>query len=301
MKKEKQIKNLPASVKQRLINLCGKSGIEFQNIMRQYIQERFLYRLSISKYTNDFILKGALLFLAHNIDRTRPTKDIDFLGNSISNKNEDIKRAIIEILSINYEDGLLFDNKKIDVVDIINDGDYQGIRIKFDAYLQNARERIQIDIGFGDEITSGPVELDFPTLLDFPAPRLFAYSLESALAEKFEAIVSINLATSRMKDFYDIAFLAKNCHFEKTILREALFTTFNNRKTDIENRKEIFSDDFKNDSKKQIMWSAFLKRNKLDDYTKFIEIVEKIKTFIEPVFENNNKNKWNPVKLKWVI
>jgi len=301
VKKVKQIKDLPASVKQRLINLCSNSGKEFQNIMRQYIQERFLYRLSISSYVHDFILKGALLFLVHNIGRTRPTKDIDFLGNSISNKKEDIKIAIKEILNIEFEDGLLFDNKTIDVVDIINNGEYQGIRIKFYAYLQNARERIQIDIGFGDEITSGPVELDFPTLLDFPAPRLMAYSLESALAEKFEAIVSINLATSRMKDFYDIAFLAKNCHFEKTILREALFTTFNNRKTNIEHRKEIFGSDFKNDSKKQIMWSAFLKRNKLDDNTKFIDIVEKIKTFIEPVFEENNKNKWKPEKWKWVL
>ncbi len=298
MKERKEIKNIAASVKERLRNIATQTGKEFQSIIRQYIQERFLFRLSKSIYSNNLILKGALLFIAHDISRTRPTKDIDFLGTSVSNEKDDIAEIIKEILNISCEDGLRFEVDSVESENIVEDGDYHGVRVKFNTYLENSRERIQIDIGFGDKITGGPIEIDFPTLLDFPAPHLKVYSIESAIAEKFEAIVSLQLETSRMKDFYDILFFAEHYEFKRELLKEAILTTFNHRETDIEIRKNIFDDEFKADEKLQKYWTAFLERNKLTAENSFMEIVNKINAFIEPIFYNKKLN-WNPNKFNW--
>ena len=218
MKKKSEIKNVAASVKERLRNIAAQSNKEFQSVVRQYVQERFLFRLSKSVYSKNFILKGALLFVAHDISRNRPTRDIDFLGSSISNEINDIKEVIKEILKIEFEDGVTFDANSIEAENIVEDGDYHGIRIKFYAYMENSRERVQLDIGFGDKMTSGPIEIEFPTLLDFDAPKIEVYSIETAIAEKFEAIVSLQLQSSRMKDFYDVLFFAEHYEFKKDLL-----------------------------------------------------------------------------------
>jgi predicted nucleotidyltransferase component of viral defense system len=294
----KEIKNLSASVKERLRNISVQTGKEFQSILRQYIQERFLYRLSKSDYSNNLILKGALLFIAHDISRTRPTKDIDFLGSSLTNEKDEIVEIIKNFLGISYEDGLKFDVEHIDSENIVEDGDYHGVRIKFYAYLENSKQRVQLDIGFGDKIEGGPIEIDFPTLLDFPAPHLKVYSIESAIAEKYEAIVSLQLETSRMKDFYDIVFFAEKYKFNKKLLKQAVLTTFSNRSTDIESRNKIYESGFRNDPQKQIQWSAFLERNKLLAEIKFTDVVEKLKLFIEPIFEDDNLI-WNREKFLW--
>ncbi len=298
MKQKKELKNISASVKERLRNISVQSGKEFQSILRQYIQERFLFRLSKSIYSNNLILKGALLFVAHDISRSRPTKDIDFLGSSLTNEKDEIAGIIAEILNINYEDGLRFDAAHIDSENIVEDGDYHGVRIKFNAYLENSKERVQLDIGFGDKITGGPIEIDFPVLLDFPAPRLKVYSVESAIAEKFEAIVSLQLETSRMKDFYDILFFAGNYQFKKDLLKQAIITTFEHRATDIKLRKEIYTDSFKANPQKQTQWFSFLERNKLTAENNFAKVVGKINSFIEPVFFDN-KSSWDPIKFIW--
>ena len=299
MKEKKEIKNIAASVKERLRNISIQTGKEFQSVIRQYVQERFLYRLSESIYSNNLILKGALLFIAHDISRNRPTRDIDFLGSIISNEIDDIIVVIKEILNVNYEDGLKFDSDSTEAEDIVEDGDYKGVRIKFYAYLENSRERVQLDIGFGDKITAGPIEIEFPTILDFPAPKLKVYSIETAIAEKFEAIVSLQLQTSRMKDFYDVLFFAEKYNFKKDILFEAFSTTFNNRSTDLAMSKKIFEDNFKNDERFQNLWNAFLQRNKLESNKTFSEVVSKIQSFIQPIFESKIKNNWNPDKWKW--
>lgn len=299
MKEKKEIKNIAASVKEKLRNISTQSGREFQSVVSQYVQERFLYRLSESIYSNNLILKGALLFIAHDISRNRPTRDIDFLGSKIPNEIKDLVEVIKEILIIKTEDGLRFDSESVEAENITEDGDYKGVRIKFYAFLENSRERMQLDIGFGDMITAGPVEIEFPTLLDFPAPKLKVYSIETAIAEKFEAIVSLQLQTSRMKDFYDIQFFAKHYDFKKDILIKAIKTTFNNRSTDLALNKIIFEDKFKNDENSQILWSAFLDRNKLEKDKTFFEAVSRIQSFIQPVFDSKTKNNWNPEKWKW--
>ncbi len=299
--KRKIIKNIPSSIKERLKNISKNSGKDFNKILRQYVQERFLYRLSQSSYSENFILKGALLFLAYDISRTRPTRDIDFLGSAISNNANDIKN-IMKIVAVgDCEDGLIFDNKNIEVTDIVEDGNYHGVRVKINAKLGTVKERIQIDVGFGDKITAGPVEIEFPTLLDLPAPKLKVYSLETAIAEKFEAIVSLQLQTSRMKDFYDIYFIASKNSFELNKLSEAIKTTFQNRATEIKDSDFIFKNKFKNDQNKNELWNTFIKRNKLEEVMSFSEVVDFIQKFIQPACTEYSEDKiWNPNKKYWV-
>jgi len=298
VKEGKEIKNIAASVKERLRYIAAQNGKEFQSVIHQYMQERFLFRLSKSIYSNNLILKGALLFLAYDISRTRPTKDIDFLGTSVSNEKDEIAEIIKEILKISYEDGLRFESDSVESENIVENKDYHGVRVKFYAYLENSRERIQIDVGFGDKISGGPIEIDFPTLLDFPSPHLKVYSIESAVAEKFEAIVSLQLETSRMKDFYDILYFAVHYEFKMELLKNAILLTFNHRETDIELRKNIFNDQFKSDEKLQKYWTAFLERNKITIEKNFSNVVDKISLLIEPIFSNNKLN-WNSKKFIW--
>jgi len=299
MKEKREIINIAASVKERLRNIASQWGKEYQSVIRQYVQERFLFRLSKSIYSNNFVLKGALLFVAHDISRNRPTRDIDFLGSAISNEINDIIEVVKEILKIEYEDGVIFDSNSVEAENIVEDGDYHGIRIKFYAFMENSRERVQLDIGFGDKITSGPLEIEFPTLLDFDAPKIKVYSIETAIAEKFEAIVSLQLQSSRMKDFYDILFFAENYDFKKDLLQKALSATFIHRSTDIEARMMIFDDKFKLDKQLQMLWLAFLERSKLVSVNSFPEVVTRIQLFIEPIFEEKTGNNWNPKNWEW--
>jgi len=299
VREKKEIKNIAASIKERLRNVSIQSGKDFQSVIRQYVQERFLYRLSKSIYSNNLILKGALLFIAYEISRNRPTRDIDFLGLKIPNEIDDIVEVIKEILAIKIEDGLRFDSDSVEAEYITEDVDYKGIRIKFYVFLENSRERMQLDIGFGDKITAGPVEIEFPTLLDFPAPKLKVYSIETTIAEKFEAIVSLQLITSRMKDFYDILFFAEHYNFKKEILTQAITTTFKNRSTDLGLSKIVFEDKFKSDQNFQKLWVAFIERNKLESTKTFSDVVSKIESFIQPIFDSKTKNNWNPDKWEW--
>lgn len=210
-----------------------------------------------------------------------------------------MKDIIKEILEIKSDDGLTFDSESIDAEKIVEEQDYHGIRIKFNAFLEKSRDRIQIDIGFGDPIYAGPIKIDYPVLLDLPSPKLLAYSIESAIAEKFEAIVSRGFSTSRMKDFFDILHFAEGQQFESKKLREAIIITFKNRKTDLSDRSAVFSSDFKEYKAMQSMWSAFLNQRKLKSESEFEKVIEKLESFIEPVFSDDKKH-WNPKKFIWV-
>ncbi len=297
---KKEITNIALSVKERLINYSRKNFLEFNSVLLQYIQERFLFRISKSVYSNNFVLKGALLFLAHDISRLRPTKDIDLLGSSLPNKIKALKEIFQEIASINFEDGLTFDPLSISAEEIVEQGEYHGIRIKLTAKLGTAMQQIQIDIGFGDVIYPGSLIIDYPTLLDFEAPHLKVYSLESAIAEKFEAIVSLGIATSRVKDFYDIHLFASSKEFDLLTLHNALTETFNNRQTSIEKRNSIFADKFKNDEDLNKLWSAFLKKHSLKLDRNFSEVVSKVEAFVESACNKVNSTKtWNYKDWRW--
>jgi len=243
-------------------------------------------------------LIGSMGVAAYGVELS--TRDIDFLGTSISNSAKDIKNIMKTVVSPNYEDGLIFDNKNIEVNDIIQNGEYHGVRVKINTKLGSVKERIQIDIGFGDKITAGPIEIEFPTLLDLPAPKLKVYSLETAISEKFETIVSLQLLTSRMKDFYDIYFIASNNSFELAKLNKAITTTFENRSTSIKDCDFIFNNNFKNDYNKNNLWNIFLTRNKLKEPLAFNNMIDFIQNFIQPACNKLSKNKiWDPNKAKW--
>jgi predicted nucleotidyltransferase component of viral defense system len=296
---KKELKNIAVSVRNRLMNISNESKRDYNAILRHYFQERFLYRISISPYRSSLVLKGAFLLMTKDVSKFRPTKDIDFLGISLSSKIEECTDIVKEIASIIDDDGVEFITANITSKKIKEDLDIEGVRVHIPYKMDTIKGYFSIDIGFGDIITNGPFEIEFPVLLDFPSPKILVYSLESAVAEKFEAIVNLNFVTSRMKDFYDLVFIAKMNSFNKTILHDAISQTFENRGTNLEDMHTIFSESFKSDFQKQTQWQAFLQLNKLKENIDFAEVVSKIQSFIQPVFDSKTKNSWNPNKWEW--
>lgn len=296
----RKIKNIGVSIRQKLLDIARQTNRDNNALIVQYFQERLLYRLSVSPYRNNFILKGAFLFLAYRMPRLRPTKDIDFLGTAISNDPENIKSIIENIISMRSNDGVSFDRKSISVEKITEDAEYNGYRIKMYATLDTIRQRIQIDIGFGDTIVPAPVEIEYPTIIDIESPLIKVYTIESAIAEKFEALVKLSYLTSRYRDIYDILFLAKERDFKYEILSEAINTTFKTRGTSIDDRGIIFSEDFINDKSRNEQWEAFLNRNKLESITPFNAAMIRLKLFLDPVCsEHQDLEKWDPYKWIW--
>lgn len=304
MKKRKVIINLGASIRAKLYNIARETGRDFDSLLLQYFQERFLYRLSVSQFRRNFILKGALLFLAYKMPLLRPTKDIDFLLTSITNDLEEVKSIIGQVASIDAADGVSFVVESISVESIIENADYGGIRVKIEAMLANARKALQLDIGFGDVIVAGPIEMDFPILLEEqPVPHLHVYSKESAIAEKFEALVKLNILSSRMKDIYDILFLAVQESFNLKTMHKAILETFRNRATPLKDRASIFAEEFRHSKEKQTQWSAFLKRSRLDSFKSFAEAIEHLAHFIEPacgkLLLSRHDIIWSPEVWEW--
>jgi predicted nucleotidyltransferase component of viral defense system len=298
----KATKDIVASISARLLNIARSNGRDFDALLLQYMQERFLYRLSISPYRRNLILKGALLFLAYEMSLLRPTKDIDFLGFSTPNELNEIRNAVVAIAGIDLDDGVRFNHESVIAEQITEGADYKGVRVKLEVRLTAARKMLQLDIGFGDTVVPGPVEMDFPTLLDEqPSPNLLVYSRESAIAEKFEALVSLNILTSRMKDIYDILFLAERKTFSLLTLREAIMTTFARRSTQLEDRHMLFSQDFYTNRDKKTQWKAFLRRSRLQLSPAFPEVVTRLMVFLEPVCSSTVMNNaiWNPADWNW--
>lgn len=295
-------KNIAASVRARLMNVAKMSNRDFDAVLLQYFQERFLYRLSISPYRQQLILKGALMFLAYEMTLLRTTRDIDFLGSATSNNLDEIRGIITAIAGIDCADGVAFDNNSVTAERITEDADYHGVRVKLEARLTAARKVLQLDIGFGDVVVAGPVEMDFPVLLDDQErPHLVVYSRESAIAEKFEALVSLNLLTSRMKDIYDILHLAEREAFALATLRQALMATFARRLTLIEDRRLVFSPEFAANRDKAAQWNAFLRRSRLESSLAIAEAMARLEEFMEPVCAATESVSaiWSPKEWRW--
>jgi predicted nucleotidyltransferase component of viral defense system len=274
---------LEQSVKDQLKNIARETGKDFNFVCIQYLQERFLARLEKSVYRDNFILKGALLLLAYKIPVVRPSKDIDFLGQRTSNETDQIESAIREIAEIDLEDGVVFQPEEMAIEQITDDAEYGGFRVRISATAGGDWHRLQLDIGFGDKIIDGPLDIDYPAMLDFPPPRIKVYSLESAIAEKLEAIVSLGTFSSRMKDYFDVWFLIRNQNTDNGTLRKAIYATFERRNTPIEDFQFIFSDAFKTNADKKRQWKAFLNRSYIDSEHSFEEVVSEIESFINPI------------------
>lgn len=280
-------RNLSASVRQRLKNVSTAQREDFQAILTRYALERFLYRLSQSSYCERFVLKGALLFSVWSQQPHRATRDIDLLGFG-DNSLEGLKLVFQDICDIEVlPDGLEFHALSVDCQRIKPDQEYEGVRINLLGNLIQTRTRIslQIDVGFGDAVTPAPIALQFPTILNFPTPIISTYPRETVIAEKFQAIVMLGMANSRMKDFYDLWFLATNFEYEGKILVSALQTTFARRKTSIPASVPLaLTTEFTEDRRKLTQWQAFLKKAKLDTQGQsFDKIVDLIGSFLMPL------------------
>lgn len=278
----KSVQNLPASVRQRLLDRARKDKRPFNELLQYYAMERFLYRLACSAHVRRFILKGALMLRVWRSPEIRPTMDIDMLGRT-SNDEAGIVKQIREIMTVDVEpDGLSFDPASVQAERITEDAEYAGIRIRFRGLLDTARVALQIDIGFGDIVYPEPEESDLPVMLDFPAPRLLCYSRESAIAEKFEAMVKLGILNSRMKDFYDIWLLSRQFDFAGANLAEAIRLTFERRETPLTAAIDAFSESFI--EAKQVQWTAFWRRLQHEHVpASFHEVVTAVTVFLAPL------------------
>jgi predicted nucleotidyltransferase component of viral defense system len=258
-------KNVAASVRNRLLNIARQRGEDFQLILIQYALERMLFRLSHSEYSEEFVLKGAMLFQVWSGERHRPTRDIDFLGRGEPSETR-FQEIFEDICSIEVDDdGLKFDATSIHVRTMKEAEKYQGIRIKLDAFLDSARIPVQVDIGFGDAITPGAIEIDYPVILDFATPKLSAYPRETVVAEKFQAMVMLGISNSRMKDFFDLWKLANKFEFDGAVLGKAIKATFERRETQVPNEMPLaLTEEFTNDKQKMVQWNAFINKTGLD-------------------------------------
>ena len=274
------VKNLSASVHQKLLNRSHETNQPFNELIQYYGIERLLYRLSLSQYSRQFILKGALMFNVWGMANFRPTRDVDLLGH-VTNTLEHIKSLFEDICRLEVlSDGLEFD-ENVSVERIKEDAEYEGVRVNVQAYLDKTRIPIQIDIGFADVVTPEPKKLEYPILLDFPAPHVYGYPRETVAAEKFQAMIILGMANSRMKDFYDLCMMFDQFEFDGQTMQNALQRTFQNRDTEFPTEKHtIFLSEFAEN--KTTQWNAFTRKVKRQDHADMKQVINTIKEFFLP-------------------
>ena len=282
------IKNYGKSNRDKLLNLAKQTkGADYNLILLRFVQERFLYRLSLSAYRENFFLKGGALLFAHDRFAARPTRDMDFLGDRISRDKENIKRIMLEICSIACEeDGVTFDcgDEEIWLEDITVEKDYNGTRVHMTAHMDTIVQPFSIDVGFGDVIVPEPVNLDYPLLLeDLPEVNVAAYSLETVVAEKFQTMIDRGTINSRMKDFFDVYMILKSGKVDLGLLKEAVAEVFENRGTKADPDSVVFSDGFAQDQMRQTMWKAYLKKIKYKEELPFEDVMAVVREVLRPM------------------
>jgi predicted nucleotidyltransferase component of viral defense system len=280
----RNVKNISVSVHQRLLNKAKETSRPFNELLQYFAIERFIYRLSKSPHADKFILKGALMFVAWHGPAPRPTMDIDLLG-KIDNSLEAITAAIKDTCLLEVEpDGISFNAETVETIRITEDAVYEGVRVRVHGRLGNARFSIQVDIGFGDVVVPNPSTVSYPAILDFPAPELKGYTMESTIAEKFQAMVKLGVLNSRMKDFYDIWILSRTSDFKGNILTEAVSKTFEKRNTPVTLDTALFNPSFGKYGDKNVQWQGFIRKTKLINAPdSFEEVMTAVKLFLEPL------------------
>jgi predicted nucleotidyltransferase component of viral defense system len=298
-------KNAAASIRAGLLALAQSKGEDYQRVLGRYAIERFLYRLGQSPYRDKFALKGATLFTLWTGHTHRPTKDLDLLGRGSSSDIEEVEMTIRAICDIQDEDGIVFHRESVEGARIKEDDEYDGVRIKLLAELAGARIPMQIDIGFGDAVYPEPELASFPVLLPMGAPLIRAYPRESAVAEKFHAMVVLDIRNSRMKDFYDIWFMASTWTFERASLRKAILASFERRVSTIPTAVPFaLTDDFLNDPQKKKQWAAFVSRLSSESPAPSLqEVGSVLRDFLLPCISVGSSlrpelNHWDP-SLRW--
>ena len=296
---DKRIKDIAASTRERLLNYAKSKDENYNAILMRFFQERFVARLGLSKYKKHLILKGGFLLLSQHVTPFRPTVDIDMLGIRVNQDPEALRRIIQEIASIELPDGVTFESKDMTSSVIKEDAEYEGLRFTFTARLGVIKSKMQIDIGFDDAVPGGFIDNRRPTILeDSEFPAILHYPFESIIAEKLQAIVYLGYANSRMKDFYDILFLASNNTFSSKRLKKAIAATFRKRETDLQNRFFIYNEDYK--SSKAALWNAFQRKIQMTMNNDFENVLEKLQAFIEPVLtKTKSEMAWQPDLWTW--
>ncbi|HEY7886812.1 MAG TPA: nucleotidyl transferase AbiEii/AbiGii toxin family protein [Steroidobacteraceae bacterium] len=282
----KEVKNVVASVLARLRNTSKSNGVPFQQVLQQYAMERFLYRVSKSRHAQSVILKGALLRKTIGIPNARPTMDIDMLRKGKADEAS-LVALIKDCATLEVgADGLTFLDNTVAAEEITKDSEYKGTRILMDARMDNVRLRLQIDFGVGDVIVPGPKMIEYPVFLGGDTIQLLAYPVESAVAEKLQAMVALGSANSRMKDFYDVWICWKHLDFNAGTLLKAISATFKNRETSVPAQEfEALTATFAGTHR--VQWNAFVRKMGEDELIDgFGKIIEDIKTFAMPAFRS---------------
>lgn len=292
------------SIKDRLKNLAKQDGSTMQEKLVTYAIERTIYRLSISPYNERFTLKGGIfLYALFDKQFSRVTRDIDLLGQYISNDINEISNVFREIFSISCDDALMFDLNSLSVDSITEFKEYHGVNVNIIAFLDRTKIPVSIDVGFGDIVYPNRIKMKFPSLLSMEEPIVYAYSLYSAIAEKFEAIVSLGYINSRYKDYYDIYVLASEFNLSGELLKEAVVETFSHRNTGFKDMV-VFEKTFINDSLRESRWNAFIKKKKAMINLTFKETMSTIEILLEPIVDSINNNtefllNWDSLNKKW--
>lgn len=283
-------RNVAASVHARLLNLARERGMQFNLILSRYGVERLLYRLSCSKHSSRFVLKGASLFALWSEMPHRSTRDLDLLGFGNSSLSA-LAETFRDICHLDVEDdGLRFDEASVKSQEIKSLDEYVGARVTLTAYLGTARLPLQVDIGIGDAVVPPAEEVIYPTLLDQPAPRLRAYRMETVIAEKLHAMAIHGMQNTRMKDYFDIYYLLRHFNFECESLKLAIEATFKRRgSSPLTNLPLGLTETFANNPLKVTQWNAFFKRViEESTATSLPEVVKAIAEFIAPILDRNS-------------
>ncbi len=258
-------KNIAASIRARLLNRARAEKVDFNLMLTRFALERLLFRLSVSEWSNEFLLKGALLFDLWFDEAQRPTRDIDLLGFGPAGLDHLIA-VFRELCGQACDDGMAFDPASVRAAEIRKDATYNGVRVTLVGTLDGARCAIQVDVGYGDAVTPEPDSVVFPVVLEeMPPPILRAYPVYTVVAEKYQAMVVLGIANTRMKDYFDLWVLARHATIDRTILHRAIQATFARRDTPIPADTPLgLSAAFAADPLKQQQWKAFLSKNKLN-------------------------------------
>lgn len=292
------------SVKDRLKNLAKEDGRTMQDELVTYGLERTIYRLFISEYAERFTLKGGIfLYALFDGNFARATMDIDLLAQHIPNDAEEMKGVFKNIFSIECDDALRFDLDSLEVINITEFKEYHGVNVSITAYLDRTKVPVSVDIGFGDIVSPERMKMNFPVLLDMEVPEVYAYSIYSVIAEKFEAFVSLGFANGRYKDFYDIFVLSANYNLDGEKLQNAIIETFTHRGTGFDDIV-AFEPEFTEDLSRKNRWNSFIKKKSAMVKVEFTEAIELSKALLMPVVETISKNdkfhlQWDKDKKEW--
>lgn len=297
--------NQSASILARLLTLAKQRGDDYSLLLNRFAMERLLARISTSPHADRFLLKGALLFTLWYDTPHRPTRDADLLGFGADDE-ANLIATFRDVTAIDLSDGITFDPDSVRATAIREDNTYGGTRITLLARIGSARCSLQIDVGFGDAVTPGPQTAAYPTLLnDFPAPTLRVYPVYTVIAEKYQAMVMLGQANSRMKDFFDLAVIAQRTELEGATLAAAIAATFARRQSDLPTDPPLaLTRAFSQDRSKLRQWQAFLNKNRLEAAS-LDETVELLHDLLWPptlvaAAKSPATANWKPEDMRWV-